>query len=201
MIWIPIVTIVLIAAWFLWRLTSVSRGGKQRDERILKLIDPIGNKLDAGKDITTEEIKELAKLPQVRHMLFAALRGMEREELIPAEYNSFEMQAESVLTYWLMHPNELADAPEKMKLVEAIERIVQTKPAKFYVFKYLMPKGHWAEKDGWLLGFAGPYWGDEKPYENMTSAFSRCDDKFGEVAPTEIIDWYLEMLKKKGAEV
>lgn len=86
-------------------------------------------------------------------------------------------------------------------VIETIERVVKSEPAKFYVFKYLMPKGHWAEKDGWLLGFAGPFWGDEKPYECLTGAFSRCSDKLGKIEPAEIVDWYLNMLKKKGQDI
>ena len=40
-------------------------------------------------------------------------------------------------------------------LVEEVEKMIDGQPSRFLVYKYRMPEGHWAEKDGWLLGLAG----------------------------------------------
>ena len=199
MIWI-LAPIALVALWFIWRLTSVGRGAKKRDEEILKLIDPIGNKIDAGEEVTIDDVREIARIPQVRHFLFHALKGMEKESLIPKDYDSEELQAEAALAYWMMHPNELQTAPEKIEHFKTIEKSLKDSKGRFYFFKYLMPEGHWARNDGWLLGFSGPFYGDEKPYDELPSAFSRASDKAEEADPNSIIDWYLEMLETKGYE-
>lgn len=44
-----IVSVVLLAAFVGWRYTSVARGARQRDEPIMPLIDPIGEKLATEK--------------------------------------------------------------------------------------------------------------------------------------------------------
>ena len=103
-----------IIAFIAWRWTSVGRGARQRDERILLLLDPIGRKLDAGETVTPDEILAIARRPETRFMLYAGLKDMGHPELIPSDYDSPADQAESALAYWLMHPNELQDFPEKI---------------------------------------------------------------------------------------
>jgi hypothetical protein len=61
-----------------------------------------------------------------------------------------------------------------------------------------MPLGHWAAKDGWLLGLAGPMQPGAEPYAEMPGAFSRAGDVDGTVTPVELVDWYVGMLKAKG---
>ena len=113
-------------------------------------------------------------------------------------YSSSVAQGESALAYWLMHPNELQDAPAKMEFVETIARCVDGREADFHVYRFEMPVGHWAEKQGWLLGLAGPMPADGAPYSERPGAFSRSGDVAGKVKPVELVDWYVGMLKQKG---
>lgn len=200
MIW-NLAPIALISLWFFWRLTSVGRGAKKRDEEILKLIDPIGTKINAGEEVPIDDVRSLARIPQVRHFLFHALKRMEKESLIPTDFDSEVKQAEAALAYWIMHPNELETAPEKIEYLRTIEKKLKETNGRFYFFKYLMPEGHWARKDGWLLGFSGPFSGDEKPYEELPPAFSRASDRAEDGDPDSILDCYLDMLKNKGYEL
>ncbi len=98
-----------------------------------------------------------------------------------------------------MHPNELQDAPSEIQVVEEVDRDLQGERGKFLVFRYRMPAGHWAEKDGWLVGLAGPFFDKDVPYSGLAGAFSRCGDKFGEVKPLELIDWYIGIVTRKRA--
>jgi hypothetical protein len=195
--WYVIGGIVAVVLVFIgWRWTSVGRGARQRDERILKLIDPIGHKLESGEAITPEDIRQVARHPETRFMLIGALREMKHPELIPEEYASPVCQAESALAYWLMHPNELQDAPERIEHVEEVIREIDGANATFHVFRYKMAQGHWAEKGEWLLGLAVPMKDSSPPYSFLPGAFSRAGDSEGKVTPAELVDWYINMLKQ-----
>jgi len=131
-------------------------------------------------------------------MLFATLREMKRPDLLPTNYSSSVAQGESALAYWMMHPNELQAAPEKIELVETIKRLLDGREAEFHVFRFRMPAGHWAAKDDWELGLAGPMAAGAEPYTEMPGAFSRGGDIDGKTKPAELVDWYIDMLRQKG---
>ncbi len=132
-------------------------------------------------------------------MLFAVLRGTGKAELFPAAYSASAAQGEAALAYWLMHPNELQDAPEHIEHVETVTRTVDGREAHFHVYRYRMPAAHWAGKDGWILGVAGPMADDAEPYASMPAAFSRAGDAEGKVTPSELVDWWMGILRQKGA--
>lgn len=189
---------VVVVAFIIWRWTSVGRGAQQRDKKLIARFDPIGKKIDAGETISLQEIEALAERPENRYMLFAMLRHMNKSDLLPTKYSSSVSQGESALAYWLMHPNELQDAPEEIKVIETVRKPVNGQEADFHVYRYRMPAGHWAAKNGWLLGLAGPMIIGSEPYADMPGAFSRAGDIEGNVKPSELIDWYVGMMRQKG---
>ena len=193
-----VVVAALLGAFILWRWTSVARGARQRDERLLARLDPIGQKIDAGGAVSPEEIGSLAAPPEIRHMLFGLLREMGRPDLLPTKYSSSIAQGESALAYWMMHPNELQDAPEAIEFVETVKRAVDGQEADFHVYRFRMSAGHWAAKNGWMLGLAGPMETAVEPYSHLPGAFSRAGDSDGKVKPSELVDWYVGMLRQKG---
>jgi len=196
---VAVVVAVLVVAFILWRWTSVARGARQRDARLLARLDPIGKKIHAGEAVSPQEIESLAAYPEIRHMLFALLRHMERPDLLPTQYSSCVAQGESALAYWMMHPNELQDALEAIEFVETVTRAINGREADFHVYRYRMSAGHWAANDGWMLGLAGPM--EEmglEPYSYLPGAFSRAGDSAGKVKPFELVDWYVGMLRQKG---
>lgn len=190
--------VFLIGVFVAWRWTSVARGANARDEKLIARIDPLGKRIDSGEVVTPEEIAALAAHPEIRFMLFAALRHMNRPDLLPTGYSSSVAQGESALAYWMMHPNELQDAPEVIEFVETIKKPIDGREADFHVYRYRMPSGHWAAKDGWLMGLAGPMQADGEPYSEMPGAFSRAGDLDGKVKPADLVDWYVGMLRQKG---
>lgn len=193
------VVFLLLVVFIIWRWTSVGRGMRQRDESLLSRLDPIGQKLESGETVSPEEIAKLASRPEIRFMLFAMLRHMEHPELIPSGHTSSVAQGESALAYWMMHPNELGDAPDKMELLETIRRSVgEGREVEFHVYRYKMAEGHWAAKEGWLLGLAGPMRNEAEPYTEMPGAFSRVGDVDGTIKPSELVEWYAGILQRKG---
>ena len=189
---------LLFVAFILWRLSSVSRGARQRDEALLLRLDPIAKKFEGGQTVSPQEIETLAARPEIRFLLFATLREMKRQSLLPTNYSSSVSQGESALAYWMMHLNELGDAPERIEAVGTYPRRVNGQATDFHVYRYRMPVGHWAAKDGWLLGLAGPMKVNVEPYSEMPGAFSRVGDVDGKVNPSELVDWYIGMLREKG---
>lgn len=185
---------IVIGAFIWWRYTSVERGARQRDKKILAVLSPIRQKLSKKEPLLSEEITNLCRQPQNRPMLYQLLKHYECLNLFPSEALSIQAQGAGLLSYWMMHPNELQDAPNEIELIEEIERDLQGERAKFLVYRYRMATGHWAEKYGWVLGLAGPFLNNDVPYSGVASGFSRFSDKYGEVKPSELIDWYIGLL-------
>lgn len=190
--------VLLIFVFIFWRLTSVGRGARKRDEKLLLRIDPVAEKISKYESVSQEEINALAAHPENRIMLFAMLRELGKPELLPQVYSSTIAQGESALVYWMMHPNELQDAPEIIEHIDTQQRQVDAMEADFHVYRYKMAEGHWAAKDGWGLGVAGPFIGNAEPYTELPGAFSRAGDVEGMVTPADLIDWYVGMLRQKG---
>jgi len=189
---------VLLVLFIIWRWTSVDRGMQRRDEKLFVRLALISKKIETGQAVSAEEIEVLAARPEIRFMLFAMLRNLKRPELLPTRYSSSVAQGESALAYWMMHPNELQDAPEAIELVETVKRPIDGQEADFHVYRYKMPAGHWASKDGWILGLAGPLKRGIEPYSEKPGAFSRVGDIDGKVKPSELVDWYVGLLRQKG---
>lgn len=184
------IPVLLIVVFLVWRLTSVGRGVRKVNEIILDRIDPIGQRLSLGKPVDAAEVKSLAETHSNRPMLYDVLKHFEKLDLFPQQFMTREAQGQGQLAYWLMHPNELQEDPEDIEHVETIYRELDGQQAAFYIYKYRMRADHWAGKDNWLLGFAGPYFEASVPYE-ATGAFSRAGDKFGEAEAEELVDWFI----------
>jgi hypothetical protein len=189
---------ILIVGFIWWRFISVGRGARQRDDRILELVEPIGEKLADGEEVSAREVAELARLPQTRPFLYEMLKHFEKIDLFPDQYKDLKSQGEAQLAYWMMHPNELQDPPEQIELIETCPREIDGKESDFLVFRYKMEHGHWAG-DEWLLGLSGPFFRNDVPYSGIASAFSRCDDRYGEIQAAELVDWFIDMVKAKNA--
>lgn len=192
------VVVALLVAVILWGVMSVARGMRQRDKKLLVRLAPIRTRIAAGQTVSQQEIDELASRPEIRFMLFSMLRDMKRPELLPTGYSSSVAQGESALAYWMMHPHELQDAPEAIELVETIRKPIDGQDAEFHVYRYKMPEGNWAAKDGWLLGLAGPMKPGAEPYSSRPGAFSRASDVDGKVKPSELVDWYIGVARRRG---
>jgi hypothetical protein len=187
---------VLFVGFIVWRIASVGRGARQLDEKLVRQLTPLGKRLEEKTTISRDEVLAFARKPQFLYPLHALLKHFNRLDLFPAEFLNDEAQGAAKLVHWMMHPNELQDAPQEIELVERVTRPVADRDCSFLVYRYRMPEGHWAAEDGWLLGLAGPFAKDDPPYEGPAGAFSRCTDKHGVAKPEELVDWFIGMVKK-----
>jgi hypothetical protein len=184
---------------FLWRmLTSVQRGAGQRDQKILPLLDPIAAKLSRKEAASKSEVLDVAKIRHARPLLYQLLSHFGASSLFPTELLSATAQAEALLAYWMMHPNELQEAPEEMQPEEVVRRKIDGQDAEFHVLRYRMRPGHWAGAD-WLLGVAGPFFDGDPPFSGRASAFARVSDTAGSTKASELVDWYVGMVQRMSA--
>ncbi|MBL0219259.1 MAG: hypothetical protein IPQ07_35990 [Myxococcales bacterium] len=104
-----------------------------------------------GEAVPAAAVERVAASPEMRGWLFRALT--DHPELFPARYATQRAMAEAAMVSWLAYPTELGRPPDEIVL----GKIVTKGPADFYVFKFRTLPPHWAAKDGWLAGIAGPY--------------------------------------------
>jgi hypothetical protein len=193
-----IAAILLIAAFVVWRILSVARGARLRDERILKELQPLAGQLSRKEAPGPDAVRALAAKPHLRTVLYRLLEGAGFPDLFPAELKTRRHHAESLLAYWMMHPNELQDPPESLDLEDTVVKTIGTREAEFFVFRYRMPPGHWAGTE-WLLGVAGPFFKEDQPYSDVVaSGFSLASDRHGHIEPGVIVHRFIQMFEKRG---
>jgi len=196
---IAFVVVLLLIAFLAWRYTSVARGGRKRDRRIIAQLDALAQRLDNGKDVTQGEIIDLGSRHELRYALYILLKEKERLYLVPDGWRTIESQAKAALAYWMMHPNELCDPAEQIEVVDIQKRTIADCTSKFVCLKYRMSVGHWAGRS-WHLAVAGPYFEHSMPYSGEAGAFARGGDIVGKVQPDELIDWYIKIATGRAPE-
>jgi len=154
-------------------------------------LEDLHQRLKAGKSLPASEIEELAFYATTRGALYELLYQYHKEELFPSKYYSFEKAAESALVDWLVYPTELDTVPSNIQLLKTVNFIENDTSFTYYVFKFKTDPPHWAAKDGWMLGAAGPYFPNSNPYDFAKGTFSRLN-KLGSITPEDEVSWVQE---------
>jgi hypothetical protein len=149
------------------------------------VFESIAKKLSLNKSITQDELMELAKKPEYREGLYALLAYYHHELLFPAKYYTIESAAESNLVRWLGYPTELDTIPSEIKLVSKETIIDHDTTFIYYVYKFRTDPPHWAAKDGWMFGAAGPYLQNAQPFSWPSGTFSRLNSVDSSTAKLE----------------
>jgi hypothetical protein len=175
------------------------RGARRRDQQLSEAVRPLVERVRQGVAVTVDEVAALAAMPQLRVALHSVLQALHRLDLFPPQYLDEHSQAAARLAYWLMHPNELGGAPAEMQPWQIVTRQIAGADRRFHVLRYRMPPGHWAEDHGWLVGLVGPFGDGDPPYVGPHGAFSSIGDRTEHTDPSQLVDWYIDLCKKKGA--
>jgi len=168
--------VALVVVFVAWRYLATVAGARRRDQALFSAILPILSAVESGSTVPTDQLVELARRPDTRSLLFRALHELKQSNLMPQEYASLQSIAKSDLVAWLLHPNELGAVPDEIELVKEIEREEDDDPPRkyrFFLFKFRTKPPHWAAKDGWIAGIAGPYWDGQLPLHSPPCVFSR----------------------------
>ena len=128
-------------------------------------------------------VAEAAANPEVRAWLFETLDDLRLTRLIPARYRNQESIAESELVRWLIHENELGEAPATVVLEDVISIDTETSHGvvDYYVFRFRADSPAWAAERGWMAGVAGGYPRHAQPTtshdDHVFSRFEAIDDR------------------------
>lgn len=113
-------------------------------------------------------IEELAREDRTCKRFYKILREINKLFRFPEEYLTQERLARADMVYWLMHPAEIGDVPDKIEFVQTFEKSDEI----FYVFKFKSNKDALKDK-GWMIGISGGYAkGIEPTIDNSGFTFS-----------------------------
>jgi hypothetical protein len=160
------VVVLLVAAFFAWLVRAAHAGGRKAYLALAARIDGVEQRLVAKQDPEPEDLERFARDRETRKVLYDALEHHGRLALFPLQYMTAEAMAEADLVLWLAHPNELGTPPDEIELMATLPAPGDAVPnRRCFVFRYRTKPPHWAAKDGWLAGVAGPF-----PVEGVVSS-------------------------------
>lgn len=192
---LAIVVVLLLGAlgvFVAWRLWATHAGARDVYLRLTERIAPVETRLSAGQEPAAADLQRFAGDRETRQVLYDALKGHDRLALFPKAFGTPELLAEGALVLWLCHPNELAAPPDEIeRMAEVPAPASQGRGARYFVFRFRTKPPHWAAKDGWMAGIAGPYDGTGPLPVELSGTFSRFE-AFDSRTPEEHVRVTLE---------
>ncbi len=124
-----------------------------------------------------------------RRVLYDVLDHQGKLHLFPKRFLTWDAMAEAELAAWLNHPNELGSPPDEMELMAKVRATGADAAADrhYFVFRFRAAPPHWAAKDGWLAGIAGPYDMSQEPRPSGSGTSSRFES-FDSRTPEQHVD-------------
>jgi hypothetical protein len=177
--------VLAVVAVIAWLYARAVRGQQRAYGALLHRISAVTEALARGETPQEALLERFAANRETRKVLFDVLDEAKRRDLFPPEYLAWDKLAEADLIAWLCHPNELGAPPSEIELAAQVPAPASTlADATYFVFKYRMREPHWAAKDGWLAGVAGPYDTSGAPCSSARGTFSRFE-RFESRTPEE----------------
>lgn len=163
MTYVVVAFALTLAAGGLW-LRARGRRADRHSHRVrdqtMEMIEPVTRAIYAGGAPSSDALAEAAADPRTRNTLFGFLLFHHKLALFPPAYRTAEAFAESSLVSWLMHPNELGMAPDKIELVDEVrdppEQTVMGRRDRWLVFRFRTLPRHGATGEDWMAGVVGP---------------------------------------------
>jgi len=154
-------------------LYATIAGGRRAYRALLARIAPITQALGAGRDPTEADLVAFASDRATRRVLYDVLDHQSKLHLFPRSFLTWEAMAEADLAAWLNHPKELGSPPDEMDLMSRVRAPGAGPDTHYFVFRFRTKPPHWAAKDGWLAGVAGPYDLSQDPTPYASGTFSQ----------------------------
>jgi hypothetical protein len=175
--------VALVVIFVAWRIYATISGGNRAYKERLSAIEPITQALANGRTPPDDQLLKFARERVTRQVLFEVLRDGGKLDLFPEEFRTWPALAEADLVAWLCHPNELQMAPDHVELMATLPA-PSAPDTHYFLFRYKTNPPHWAAKDGWMAGVAGPYDLTKAPEPHAPGTFSRFE-AFGSRTPEE----------------
>jgi hypothetical protein len=189
----------LVVIFVVWRIYATIAGGNRAYKARLATIEPITAALSSGRAPSDADLQRFARDRVTRQVLFEALRDADKADLFPREFRTWQAFAEADLVAWLCHPNELQVAPDQIELMGTVP--APGAPATHYfVFRYKTHAPHWAAKDGWMAGVAGPYDLTTPPEPYAPGTFSRFEAFDARTPEEHVAIHHRLVIERKGGE-
>ena len=181
-----LVFVFLAEAALLYREFYIRKKFRRLAEHKYKLIEPLLRKLTTNEHIQAEDLLHAAHDPSLRCGLFKMLDAYNKHELFPAAYLTIEKGAEGHLVNWLEFPTELGYAPDEIEMIKKVT--LEKEAIDYYTFKYRSQSPRWVKQLDWMIGVAGPYQIDSKPYDIPLRVFSRFNST-SSITPEREVEW------------
>jgi hypothetical protein len=190
---------VLIIAFMVYRYLKVNAQNRRLLKEQFERIKPLYDRIINNGQITQEDVYPFAKNIKTRELTFNFLKSKNLADLFPDDYFSIVKASEANLASWLEFPTELDACPDEMEHVKRVSIDFDGENNFFHyeVFKYRMNEPHWAAKNGWMIGVAGPYFDDSKPYDLPKATFSRTGSTLANTNPDDEAKWVHENIALK----
>jgi hypothetical protein len=187
----------LLALPVVWLIYRAIAGGRRAYRSLLARIAPITEALGAGRDPSEVDLLAFAGDRGTRRVLYDVLDHQGKLHLFPKQFLTWDAMAEAELAAWLNHPNELGSPPDEMELMAKVRATGADAAADrhYFVFRFRAAPPHWAAKDGWLAGIAGPYDMSQEPRPSGSGTSSRFES-FDSRTPEQ----HVEMLDRRSTK-
>ena len=190
---VVVIPVLFFAAYRAFAFQKEKRSiRKRRFDRLKDLII----RLEKKKTVRAAEIERYAADRLTREPVYRLLKKFDKTGLFPAAFLTVEKGAESSLANWLEFPTELAAVPDEMEHLQRVDVDVFGEKGYYHVYKFRVNEPHRAAKKGWMIGAAGPYFDDSKPYDAAKGTFSRLN-KLEEITPEAEVKWIQQHLKPR----
>ena len=142
-------------------------------------------------------VAAVAATPELRNHLYEKLKEADQEQMIPPRSRTQAAFAEAEMVRWLVYPTELGRVPDRIELkkVVSVDAGGANGALDYYLFRFRTLPPHWAAKNGWMAGVAGPFLRKDAPTTEAEgdtfSEFERWDSR----TPAEHVGDVRELLE------
>jgi hypothetical protein len=130
-------------------LDPLCRAAKLQDP--LLLLFAVVSMLKRGSEPSASALLVCAKSHETRASLYKQLQHLDRADLFPREFLTFEAFAAAAMTAWLLYPAELGYEPTSLELVAEVEGTKDGESVVMCLWKFTNDEGQA------LAGASGPY--------------------------------------------
>lgn len=164
--------VVLIAAFIVYRLIAFRYEGARFNRQLSEKLRPMIELIEKGT-ATEKDVRPLAENLATSSTVYEMLQMRGKLELFPKDLLTIEKGAAASMARWLSFPTELDTCPDEMEHAAKVKVPSASGSEYYHVFKFRINKPHWGAKYGWMLGVAGPYDENSKPFDHASGTFSR----------------------------